>query len=302
MYGHKVTLYDVLDLPRDSDATAIALAHRRARAELDRETTAPDARRAALVHEAYEVLSDPDRRAAYDRSLNTPNVILLPGGRQVRPRWAGFAAGLAVLAGAMFFTLKQPAPPAGQGAAALSPEEILATAAFSVGLVQGIDLSGRNVAAGLAVAIDEGVMATTCHGLKPNTQLVVRLTGRSAPARIAMADEEHGLCKLAVEGAGSRPLPVSGEAPRAGQAVYAVTFGNDGQVAHPATIKSLIPTPKGNVIEISMAIPASASGGPIVDRMGRLVGIMTASHDFGAGRNVALPAAWLNNPRWLTQR
>ena len=31
MDRRKVTLYDVLDFPRDSDATAIALAHKRAR-------------------------------------------------------------------------------------------------------------------------------------------------------------------------------------------------------------------------------------------------------------------------------
>jgi len=294
-----VTLYDVLDLPRDSDATAIALAVKRARADLARETTAPDARRCALVQQADEVLCDPQRRAAYDKSLNVPNVILLPGGRTVRPRWAGALAGLVTFAAALFFTLHKPPPPPPQGTATRSPEEILATAAFSVGYVQAIDLSGRSTPAGLAVAIDEGVMVTTCHGLVPNTQLLVRLTGRTAGAHVVMVDEERDLCKLSVEGAGSRPLPLAGEAPRVGDPVYAITFGNDGQVARPATIKALPPTAQGNVIELSVAVPPSASGGPVVDTAGRLVGIMTAPHSFGAGRNVALPAAWLNNPRWL---
>ena len=301
MNGRKQTLYDVLDLARDSDATAIALAHQRARAELERETTAPDARRTALVHEAFEVLSDPERRAAYDKSLAAPNAILLPGGRTVRPRWAGLAAGVAVVAAAMFFTMHQPPAPAPQGAAIRSPAEILAAAAFSVGYLQAIDLSGHARPAGLAVAIDEGVMVTTCHGLGANVQLVMRLTARSAPARVAMVDEEHGLCKLSVEGAGSRPLPLSGEPPRAGMPLYAVTFGNDGQVARPATIKALVPTAKGNVIDISLPVPPSASGGPIVDTAGRLVGIMTSSDALGPGRNVALPAAWLNNPRWVSK-
>lgn len=297
-----MTLYDVLDLPRDSDATAIALAHQRARADLERETTAPDARRAALVHEAFEVLSDPGKRAAYDRSLNVPHEIVLPGGRSVRPRWAGLFAGLVVFCAAAFFTLHKPAPPPAQGGNARSPEEILASAAFSVGYVQAAEISGHSRPVGLAVAIDEGVMVTTCHGLAANAQLTVRLTARVAPARIAMVVEEHDLCKLLVEGAGSRPLALSGETPRVGMPVYAITFGNDGQVARPATIKALLPTPKGNVIEISAAVPPTASGGPVVDTGGRLVGIMTTPHAFGAGRNVALPAAWLNNPRWLSTK
>jgi S1-C subfamily serine protease len=168
-----------------------------------------------------------------------------------------------------------------------------------VGYLQAIALSGRSAPAGLAVAIDEGVMVTTCHGLAPGAQLLVRLTARTAAARVAMADEEHDLCKLSVEGAGSRPLPLAGEAPRVGDAVYAVTFSNDGQVARPATIKALLSTAQGYVIEISIAVPPSASGGPVVDTAGRLVGIMTAPHAFGSGRDIALPAAWLNGPRWI---
>lgn len=236
------------------------------------------------------------------RSLNVPNVILLPGGRSVRPRWAGFFAGLVVFAMAVFFTQHKPAPAPVQGSDTRSAEEILATAAISVGYVQAIEISGRSRPVGLAVAIDEGVMVTTCHGLAANAQLTVRLTGRVAPARIAMVDEERDLCKLSVEGAGSRPLALSGEAPRVGMPVYAVTFGGDGQVARPASITALLPAANGNVIEISAAVPSSASGGPVVDTSGRLVGIMTTPHGFGAGRNVALPAAWLNNPRWLSTK
>ena len=300
MYGRKETLYDVLDLPRDADATAIATAHNRARAELNRETTAPDPRRASLLHEAYEVLSDPQKRAAYDASLNVPNAFFPPGGRPVRPRWAGICAVLVIAAGAAFFTLHRPSPTPTQSDTR-SAEEILAMASISVGYLQSIDVSGRSTPVGLAVAIDDGVMVTTCHGLAAGAQLVVHFVGRVAPARVAMADEERDLCKLSVEGAGSRPLPLRAEAPRAGERVYAVIFGNDGQVARAATIKGAIPTPNGNVIEVSIPIAPLASGGPLLDTAGRLVGIVSSSQSFGAGRNVALPAAWLNNRRWLSR-
>jgi S1-C subfamily serine protease len=293
----KQTLYDVLDLSRDSDTTAIALAHKRIRAEMERETSAPDARRAALVHEAYEVLSDPQRRAAYDKSLGAPSFLGMPASARARPKWAGAFAGLAVVVAALYFTLHRPASPPAPGAR--SPEDILANASFSVGLLQRIDMSGKSVPVGLAVAIDEGVMVTTCHGLAPGAQLVVRLVGRSAPARVTMADEELDLCRLAVEGAGSRPIAVAGDGARRGDAVYAVSFTTDGQVARRGTIQALLPTPKGDVLETSIAVDAASSGGPIVDTAGRLVGIMTAPHAYGEGRNVALPAKWLNDPRWI---
>ena len=115
-----------------------------------------------------------------------------------------------------------------------------------------------------------------------------------------MVDEGRGLCKLSVLGAGSRPLPLRIELPRAGEAVYAVTFANGVQVARPVTIRGILSTPKGNVIEIGSVVPPTASGGPLVDNAGRLVGIMTSSHAFGADRNVALPAGWLDNPRWMS--
>jgi len=64
-------LYTVLGIAPDADGQAIRRAHRALARTLHPDVnSAPDAaRRFALVQAAYETLSDPDRRAAYDRGL-----------------------------------------------------------------------------------------------------------------------------------------------------------------------------------------------------------------------------------------
>ena len=64
MYGGKDTLYEVLGINRSASAGEIVGAYRKRRAELTAGTL--PAERASLLHEAYEVLSDATRRAAYD--------------------------------------------------------------------------------------------------------------------------------------------------------------------------------------------------------------------------------------------
>jgi len=63
--------YHVLGVESDADAAGIRRAHRRLARELHPDVNkAPDAAgRFALVQTAYETLSDPERRASYDRGL-----------------------------------------------------------------------------------------------------------------------------------------------------------------------------------------------------------------------------------------
>src|SRR6202165_6153039 len=99
MYGQKETLYNVLDLPRNAKAGDIDRAYRRLRGEMDKAAAPADPRRMALVHEAREVLSDPQRRAAYDASLRAPKFLGLKTGGAPPTKWAAILAGLIVLAG-----------------------------------------------------------------------------------------------------------------------------------------------------------------------------------------------------------
>src|SRR5438105_1769656 len=62
--------YDVLGVPRDADETAIKKAFRRLARELHPDVNSHDPQaeeKFKEAAEAYEVLSDPDRRVTYDR-------------------------------------------------------------------------------------------------------------------------------------------------------------------------------------------------------------------------------------------
>src|SRR5205823_994983 len=107
---------------------------------------------------------------------------------------------------------------------------------------------------------------------------------------------EIGLCKLAVEGVGSRPLALSGE-PRVGQKVYSTKVNSVGQVAlTEGKVKNVLPTPKGKSIETSISVAPGTGGSPLLDIYGRVVGVATLAQA-GEGRHVPIPAAWVNEAR-----
>src|SRR6187200_596064 len=104
----KQSLYEILRIPRDANDIDVGLAHERRRAEAAKRVP-PDANEIALVKQAFEVLSNPKRRAAYDASLVTaaekaaaseqPPDLLLEPEAPPRPKkmvWAGVFAGVVV--------------------------------------------------------------------------------------------------------------------------------------------------------------------------------------------------------------
>src|SRR5258706_11903209 len=69
MPAPRQTHYDVLGIPRTAKLTDVGRAYNRLKSDMQKEHAAPDPKRAALLKEAYEALSDLERREAYDKSL-----------------------------------------------------------------------------------------------------------------------------------------------------------------------------------------------------------------------------------------
>lgn len=329
MAAHKRTLYDILGVAPDASAIDIWNAYEERKAELQ-DMVPQDPSAMALAHQAHEVLTNPKRRDAYDASLappaqpppesETPQVsapVIDIGEDETASRlpWAAIAVATGVIIAGLVFGLrnrpaKPPAPvqePAVTEApkpvtppppAARTSQQILADALPSVARLQSFEMSGRAVPVGLALTIEPGVMITTCHGIPAGVQLVASVGAQTHSAALTVTDEVLNLCKLNVPGFGGKPLAIAAEAPKVSDKIYALGANAAGDFAlTEGVVKHILKTPTGNVIEISIPIAPTASGGALFDTHGRLVGIGTTTHPYAAGANVALPASWIAQAR-----
>lgn len=285
MSDRKSNLYDVLGLTASAKQSDIIRVYRRLTDEMQSEAAAPNPRRAALVHEAYEVLSDPERRIAYDKSLRTAR---FSGARKESSLGKGVTiAAVAVigLAAAWYFTLGRSSDSRSHPAA-LSLQQVQAAAAVSVGRVNRVEISGTRSVLAAAVAVEEGVMMAPCAGIDPAAQIVVRIPPRDIPAQLKSADAASGLCRLAVSGGGSWPLSTTGVLPRPGDKVFAADLNALGEVVVTSgEVSNIIRGPKGEVIESTARAATPVEGTPLLDQQGRVVAIAIG------GQHVVLPKA-----------
>jgi S1-C subfamily serine protease len=332
MAGTKKNLYQILGVAQDANAIDIGLAYQRRTMELAR-AVPPDPGAQSFVHQAHEILSNPKRRAAYDASLVTaaekaaaaeqqaPDLVLEGEDEEAKPKNKLLLPGIGVavaLVIAIFFAMRsgpapeapkpvepvvvapKPAPPP-PPPKPLGPEQILPAALLSVGRVMSYEMSGRAVPLGMAVATEPGTVITTCHGIPGGSQLVVRVGAESNSANLTVTDEMLDLCKLAVTGLNTRPVVISPDDPRPGDKIFALGANAKGDFAlTEGTVRALGSSPRGKVIEISVPVASGASGGAVFDTYGRLVGIATTPHGYGAGLQVALPASWIAQMRTRT--
>ncbi|MEO7812892.1 MAG: trypsin-like peptidase domain-containing protein [Usitatibacter sp.] len=316
----KQSLYEILGVPPDANSIDVGLAYERARTAVHRGQQDPG--RESLLHEAFEVLSDPMRRAAYDASLITaqeradaaqhasPDLVLegTDDAKAKRIPWPAIAVGAAVIFAVIYLALrpnrlpdpqKEAAPAVVEAPKPPPPKlpaasEILTQATLSAGQLVSVEMSGRSVPIGIALAIAPNTMVTTCHGIQAGRKLVVILGRETLAADSSETDETLDLCKLNVAGMGAKPFAIAAEDLKPGAHIYAMGVNAAGEPAlTEGTVKQVIASPAGRVLELSMPIAPNSSGGAIFDTSGRLVGIATTPHKYGPGLQVALPATWI---------
>jgi serine protease Do len=322
----KRTLYEILEVPADAGPEDIAHAHERKVLEIKRATTF-DPSAALFVKQAFEVLGDPKRRAAYDASLVSsaekaaaraqPADLDLSedaeaDDRSRKIRLLGIVGGMAAVLIVLFLVFRPgsppPAPPPEPVAEAKpapppppklrTGSEILADAATSSGQVLSYSMSGAATPLGMAVEVETGQMVTTCHGIPAGSKLVVKVGNQAMPADLTITDEELDLCRLSIPGFTTPPLKLASDDAKAGDKVFLVGMNAKGEMAATeGKVTQLRPTPTGPVLEVSVPISASASGGGVFNDRGELVAVATTGHPAGAGLNIALPASWIAQMR-----
>ncbi|QJR09574.1 hypothetical protein DSM104443_00623 [Usitatibacter rugosus] len=305
----KRSLYDILGVQRDAMAIDIGVAYKKRLAEMERRP-GTDPQEIALVREAYHILCQPKEREAYDASMITreereeakahgaPDLVLEADDEDTvaakgRKRGILIAAVVAfvIVAAIVFWRMGSgdrstpPAPIAADKVAAPPPPpppktrdatEILGIAAPVIAGILAYDISGKPQPVGNGVLVAPDAIVTTCHALPPSATIVARIGVESVPATVAIFDEDLDLCRLTITPVSARPLVPHTDEPKAGDKVFVVGYheGTHLSVVE-GTVKALRATNTARMIDLSVPVPAGASGGGLFDAYGRLIGVLT---------------------------
>jgi hypothetical protein len=295
MANDNKTLYEVLGVAHNAKATDIGRAYNRIKAELEKETSAPNPRLAAMAKVAYETLYDPDRRAEYDASLASSAVSKSKAkGRGGTAMVASVVALVAAAGAGYYFFARTPAH--GEGEKALSPQEVVQAVTPYLARVQGALLSGEVRDLGVAVATGENEMVTTCRGMAAGMLLTIKGVELAPKAELARANDELDICTLTVKVAGPG-VKIRTGVPGPGEKLQAVLANAEGQPeARQVSVVGAIKDAKAEALELKAATPIP-NGTPVFDAQARLVGIVVTPHSFGEGLTVALGAARIAQAR-----
>lgn len=304
----KKTLYEVLGVSRDARAGDIRDAYARFVAEMRKESTAPNPTLSAMAKVALDTLTDPEKRAQYDKTLGVLKRAAAPAPARRKKRSQGPAAGLAIAAvfllaaagAAYWYFMMAPAakPAASTAGAGLSPQLVADQVAPGIGRVQGALMSGEVRDLGIAVAAAENEMVTTCRGFVAGAQLTVKIGGNPAQkVELARVREDLDICTLSVKGvAAGLKLRESAVAPS--EKLLAIAPHPTGGQSVWRAVGAAIPLqdPKGPALEVKSSGPLE-NGTPVFDSHARLVGIVVAPHAYGEGVVAALGAARIPQSR-----
>ncbi len=325
----KKTLYDLLGVAQDASPEQIAEAYEKAKAALE-QSKLPDPNQAIVLREAFQVLSNKQKRNVYDGGLAAKQAAIsvhhVEEDNAGRIKWIIATAVLVALAA--WIVIKKTAhneppavlPPTAPIAAAverpqtvadepsrtqvhvaqnhLSAEELYARISPSVARVNVSDEQGNLIGIGSAVVVGRGEVITNCHVAKMGANLELNFRNEVVSASVITADEFYDLCLLRANGLSAPPVETADmSSVHTGQAVFAIGAPQGLELTiSEGIVSSMREVPDaGVVIQTSAAISPGSSGGGLFDNSGRLIGITTFQSRSGQNLNFAVPAEWIKS-------
>lgn len=149
---------------------------------------------------------------------------------------------------------------------------------------------------GTGIAISKEQVVTNCHVLGNANGVSISKWGTEYPVDSLQADWKHDLCILNVQYADLKPVKMGDSAKLSyEQPIISISMPNDSPAPYVAlsTIKALYPLDGQEVIRSQAAFSIGASGSPIFDYEGKLIGISTFKSPGKKAYFYNMPVNWV---------
>lgn len=183
-----------------------------------------------------------------------------------------------------------------ESAAAAEPSD-----AFLYGLKQSLvkvisNLKSGGLGHGTGVVIDKNHVVTNCHVIANSSGITIRVWGESYSPTAIQADWKHDLCIMRFEWATITPVELGdSETLQYEQPVISISMPGDSPAPYVdfSKIKALYTMDGSHVIRTAAAFSIGASGSPIFDYSGKLIGISTFKSPGHGAYFYNMPVKWV---------
>jgi len=175
------------------------------------------------------------------------------------------------------------------------PQDILFSASRSVVRIEAIrPARGVQVQVGTGIILAQGKIATACHVVRGATNISVIHGGRRYVVSGLHAMSERDVCVFSVSGLTARPAESRTAAQlQIGEQVIALGYSGGGPVRWSVGEVSRAHYFQGGyVLQSSASFTSGASGGPLLDSRGRVVGLLTFRMLEPGPRFYSVPIDW----------
>lgn len=180
---------------------------------------------------------------------------------------------------------------------AQSPREIAKSAFQSSVFIEVADRNGIPMAFGSGFVVSPSLIVTNLHVIQGASSAKVNLVGSKttfATSSVLAVDAVNDLALLSVAGLLAPSLLISDETPEVGDRVYVIgnPKGFQGTISD-GLVSAFRNLENRKLIQISAPISPGSSGGPVLNEVGKVLGVTVLTFKDGQNLNFAIPSGAL---------